>query len=43
MLSRSADLLAKKALDLHVIMEVPKGLKQPGFDGLPEIEEFAKI
>ena len=42
MLSRSADLLAKKALDLHVIMEVPKGLKQPGFDGLPEIEEFAK-
>jgi tripartite-type tricarboxylate transporter receptor subunit TctC len=42
MLSRSADLLAKKALDVHVIMEVPKGLKQPGFDGLPEIEEFAK-
>ena len=42
MLSRSADLLAKEALDLHVIMEVPKGLKQPGFDGLPEIEEFAK-
>jgi len=23
-------------------MEVPKGLKQPGFDRLPEIEEFAK-
>jgi tripartite-type tricarboxylate transporter receptor subunit TctC len=42
MLSRSKDLLAKGALDLHAIMEVPKGLKQAGFDGLPEIEEFAK-
>ena len=39
---RSADLLAKGALDLHAIMEVPKGLKQPGFDRLPEIEEFAQ-
>jgi hypothetical protein len=42
LLTRNADLIAKKAIDLHVIMEVPKGLKQPGFDGLPEIEEFAK-
>ena len=39
---RNKDLLAKGALDIHAIMEVPKGLKQPGFDRLPEIEEFAK-
>lgn len=39
---RNKDLLAKGALDVHAIMEVPKGLKQPGFDHLPEIEQFAK-
>jgi len=39
---RNADLLAKGAIDIHAIMEVPKGLKQPGFDRLPEIEEFTK-
>jgi tripartite-type tricarboxylate transporter receptor subunit TctC len=39
---RNADLLAKGAIDVHAIMEVPKGLKQSGFDRLPEIEEFAK-
>ena len=39
---RNADLLAKGAIDIHAIMEVPKGLTQPGFDRLPEIEEFAK-
>ena len=39
---RNKDLLAKGALDIHAIMEVPKGLKQPGFERLPEIEEFAK-
>ena len=39
---RNADLLAKGAIDIHAIMEVPKGLKQPGFDRLLEIEEFAK-
>ncbi len=42
LLTRNADLIAKKAIDIHVIMEVPKGLKQQGFDRLPEIEEFAK-
>jgi tripartite-type tricarboxylate transporter receptor subunit TctC len=42
LLIRNADLMAKKALDIHVIMETPKGLKQPGFEKLPEIEEFAK-
>lgn len=39
---RNADLLAKGALDIHAIMEVPKGLKQPGFDRLPEIEDFVQ-
>lgn len=42
LLTRNADLIAKKAIDIHAIMEVPKGLKQQGFDRLPEIEEFAK-
>ena len=42
LLSRNADLLAKGALDIHAIMEVPKGLKQAGFERVPEIEEFAK-
>jgi tripartite-type tricarboxylate transporter receptor subunit TctC len=42
LLIRNADLLAKGALDIHAIMEVPKGLKQSGFGHLPEIEEFAK-
>jgi len=41
-LTRSADLIKKGALDLHVIMEVPKGLKHHHFSRLPEIEEFAK-
>src|SRR5207244_2089432 len=39
---RNADLLAKGVIDIHAIMEVLKGLKQFGFDCLPEIEEFAK-
>ena len=39
---RNADWLAKGMIDIHAIMEVPRGLKQPGFDKLPEIEEFAK-
>lgn len=39
---RNAEWLAKGLIDIHAIMEVPRGLKQPGFDKLPEIEEFAK-
>jgi len=42
LLTRNADLIAKKVIDIHAIMEVPKGLKQQGFDRLPEIEDFAK-
>ncbi|MBM4259988.1 MAG: hypothetical protein FJ143_04735 [Deltaproteobacteria bacterium] len=39
---RNAEWLAKGLINIHAIMEVPRGLKQPGFDKLPEIEEFAK-
>jgi hypothetical protein len=39
---RNADWLAKGLIHIHAIMEVPRGLKQPGFDKLQEIEEFAK-
>jgi hypothetical protein len=39
---RNAEWLAKGMIDIHAIMEVPRGLKQAGFDRLPEIEEFAK-
>jgi tripartite-type tricarboxylate transporter receptor subunit TctC len=42
LMSRNADLLAKGALDVHMIMEVPRGLKQSGFDRLPEIEDFVQ-
>lgn len=39
---RNAEWLAKGFINIHAIMEVPRGLKQPGFDKLPEIDEFAK-
>ncbi len=39
---RNADMLAKGMIDIHAIMEVPRGLKKSGFDRLPEIEEFTK-
>lgn len=39
---RNADLLAKGQINIHAIMEVPRGLKQAGFENLPEIESFAK-
>src|SRR5215510_6813438 len=42
LLRRNAEQIAKGAIDLHAIMEVPKGLKQPGFERLPEFEDFAK-
>ena len=37
MLTRNADLLAKGAIDVHAIMEVPRGLKHEKFSNLPEI------
>ncbi len=39
---RNADMLAKGMIDIHAIMEVPRGLKQPGFDRLPEIDSFTR-
>ena len=39
---RNAELLAKGQINIHGIMEVPRGLKQAGFENLPEIESFAK-
>ena len=42
LLRRNAESIAKGVIDLHAIMEVPKGLKQAGFERLPEFEDFAK-
>jgi tripartite-type tricarboxylate transporter receptor subunit TctC len=42
MLTRNADMLAKGAIDVHAIMEVPRGLKHEKFSSLPEITAFAK-
>ncbi len=39
---RNAELLTKGLITVHAIMEVPRGLKQAGFETLPEIENFAK-
>src|SRR5262245_57142825 len=38
LLRRNAEQIAKGAIDLHAIMEVPKGLQQPGFERLPEFD-----
>jgi tripartite-type tricarboxylate transporter receptor subunit TctC len=40
-LARNAEWISANKIDLHVLMEVPKGNKYPGFDQLPEIETFA--
>ncbi|HWO41813.1 MAG TPA: hypothetical protein VNO43_08435 [Candidatus Eisenbacteria bacterium] len=42
LLKRNADWLAKGLIDLHAIMATPRGLKQPGFEKLAEIDQFAK-
>jgi tripartite-type tricarboxylate transporter receptor subunit TctC len=39
---RNAELISKGLIHIHAIMEVPRGLKQAGFETLPEIESFAK-
>jgi tripartite-type tricarboxylate transporter receptor subunit TctC len=41
-LARNAEWISAKKIDLHVLMEVPRGNKYPGFDHLPEAETFAK-
>ncbi len=40
---RNAEWLAKGMIDIHAIMEVPRGLKQPGFDRLPEDRRVRQI
>lgn len=41
-LRRNPDWVEKGLMDFHAIMEIPKGVKQPRFAHLPEIEGFAK-
>ena len=42
LLKRNRDWLAKGVIDVHAIMEVPKGLKHEHFGSLPEVEQFAR-
>ncbi|MGH7798961.1 MAG: hypothetical protein ACREQ2_29205 [Candidatus Binatia bacterium] len=41
-LTRNIDWIKNKKIDLHAMLAVPKGLKHPEFEGLPDLEEFAK-
>jgi tripartite-type tricarboxylate transporter receptor subunit TctC len=41
-LTRNIDWVKNKKIDLHAMLAVPKGLKHPEFEGLPDLEEFAK-
>ena len=42
LLKRNRDWLAKGVIDVHAMMEVPRGLKHEYFARLPEVEEFAR-
>lgn len=42
LLQRSPEWLEKGLVDLHAIIEIPKGEKHPRFAHLPELESFAK-
>jgi tripartite-type tricarboxylate transporter receptor subunit TctC len=42
LLKRNADWIAKGSIDIHAIMEVPRGLKHEKFSKLIEIDRFAK-
>ena len=42
LVTRNPEWLAKGVINLHAIMEVPKGLKHEHFSRLPEVEQFAK-
>ena len=42
LLKRNPEWLAKGVVDVHAIMEVPKGAKHSHFAKLPEVEDFAK-
>ena len=41
-LSRNLEWIEKNQVDLHGMLEVPKGLKHPRFGHLPDLETFAK-
>jgi tripartite-type tricarboxylate transporter receptor subunit TctC len=40
-LTRNLDWIKNKKVDLHLILEVPKGLKHPQYSHLPDLETFA--
>ena len=42
LVTRNPEWLTKGVIDVHAIMEVPKGLKHDHFGRLPEVEQFAK-
>jgi len=42
LLQRNRDWLSKGFVEVHAIMEVPKGVKHSDFARLPEVEEFAR-
>jgi tripartite-type tricarboxylate transporter receptor subunit TctC len=42
LLQRNPEWLAKGVVNVHAIMEVPKGNKHPHFSHLPEVEDFAR-
>jgi tripartite-type tricarboxylate transporter receptor subunit TctC len=39
---RNVEEMRKKLLDLHAVVEIPRGVRPDGFAQLPEIESFAK-
>jgi len=42
LLHRNPDWVEKGVMDIHAILEIPKGAKHPRFGHVPEIESFAK-
>jgi len=42
LLRRSPEWIEKKLVDIHVILQIPKGSMHPRFADLPELESFAK-
>jgi tripartite-type tricarboxylate transporter receptor subunit TctC len=41
-ITRNIDWVTNNRIDLHMMLEVPKGLKHPQFGHLPDLENFAK-
>ncbi len=42
LLLRNPDWVEKSVMDIHAILEIPKGAKHPRFGPVPEIESFAR-